>query len=227
MNPSQSTTPATNTDAPAPAFGRSVRERILATASRLFLLQGIRAVGVDDIIREAGVAKASFYKWYPSKDDVVVAFLKRRDAAWRDWLARTVSRLSPEPDGRPLAIFDALEERFTHQDFRGCSFLNCLFELPDRSHAGHITADEHKREVIAYVEEVLVLAGIQEPAALARDFMILIDGAIATAVREGGPNAAQAAKRMASVLLRDRFESAERSERAGPRDRPASRGGAR
>lgn len=179
------------------------RERILETAAELFYADGIRAVGVDTIIARAGVAKASFYKHFPSKDDLVVAFLKRRDAQWRELLRRAVERQSPEPAGRPLAIFDVLAQRFAKPEFRGCAFINSIVELANRSHAAHAAADEHKRAVTAYLSELLQAAGVADAEALAHEFMVLMDGAIVTALREGSPRAAQSAKRIAATLLRE------------------------
>ncbi len=184
----------------------SPRDRILKTASELFYADGVRAVGVDTIIARAGVAKASFYKHFPSKDDLVLEFLKRSDALLRHWLAQAVERLSPAPAGRPLAVFDALAQRFVSKDFRGCAFNNSVVELADRSHAAHVAAEEHKREVTAYISGLLKDAGIAEPKDLASEFMLLIDGAIVTAVREGSPAAAQSAKRIAALLLQQATE---------------------
>jgi len=181
----------------------SCRERILQTAAELFYAEGIRAVGVDTIIANANVAKASFYKHFPSKDDLVLEFLKRRDAFWRDWLVSGVERLSPDAAGRPLAVFDALAERFVTKGFRGCAFINTIVELANRNHAAHVASDEHKRAVTSYLRGLLKAAGVAKPDGLAHEFMILMDGAIVTAVREGSPRAALAAKRIAAILLRD------------------------
>lgn len=181
---------------------QSPRERVLKTASELFYAQGIRAVGVDAIIARAGVAKASFYKHFPSKDDLIVSFLKRRDALLREWVAQTVERLSPQPAGRPLAVFDALAQRFASKEFRGCAFLNAIVEIADRNHAAHAVAVEHKRAFTSYLSGLLEAAGVSMPEELAREFMILVDGAIVTALREGSPRAAQSAKHIAATLLR-------------------------
>jgi len=180
---------------------QSPRERILKTASELFYAGGVRAVGVDTVIAHAGVAKASFYKYFPSKNDLIVAFLKRRDAVLRQWLEQTVERLSPDPAGRPLAVFDALAQRFSSKDFRGCAFINCMVELADRGHPARTAADEHKRLTTTYIFGLLKQAGVPDPEDLAQEFMILMDGAIVTAVREGSPRAAHSAKRIAAMLL--------------------------
>jgi AcrR family transcriptional regulator len=185
---------------------QSPRQRLLETASELFYMQGIRATGIDMIIAKANVAKASFYQHFPSKDALVVAFLERRDEAWREWLADAVTRLSPAPSGRPLAVFDALHERFGRKDFRGCAFVNSMIELADRSHAAHIAAATHKQKVISYLTALLKEASFESlpPSgieALAKQLMLLIDGAIVTAVREGNAHSAIEAKQLAILLL--------------------------
>jgi AcrR family transcriptional regulator len=103
---------------------RAPRERILDAASAAFYRRGIRAVGVDSVIADADVAKATLYRHFPSKDALVQAFLERRDERWRAWFADAVERLAPDPADRPLAAFDALGEWFGSEDFRGCAFIN-------------------------------------------------------------------------------------------------------
>lgn len=179
----------------------SPAERVLAVASRLFYQRGIRATGIDAIIAESGVAKASFYKHYSSKDDLVVAFLRRRDEQWRRWVAERVEALSPTPGGRPLAVFDVLGERFSGKDFRGCAFINCMVELADRSAPAHLAAVEHKRAVTAYFESLLREAGVANAPEVAHQFIVLMDGAIVTAVREGRPDSAMVAKGIAALIL--------------------------
>jgi len=189
----------------------AARERILETASELFYAEGLRAVGVDTIIAKAGVAKASFYKHFPSKDDLIVAFLRRRDGLWRQWLQERVEQLSPAPQGRPLAVFDALAERFARADYRGCAFINSMVELADPTHTAHRTAQEHKREVIRYLNGLLAEAGISKPDDLSYQFMMLIDGAVVTRLREGTPAAALSAKRVAATLLQNTPPTKKRS----------------
>src|SRR5437660_1647306 len=93
------------------------RERLLDAAEELFYAEGVRAVGVERILAESGVGRASFYRHFASKDDLVVAVLRRRDQAWRAWLAERVDALG----GKPLDVFAALAERFACADFRGCA----------------------------------------------------------------------------------------------------------
>lgn len=179
----------------------SHRERILEVASQLFYQNGIRAVGVDTIIAEANVAKMTFYKHFKTKDTLVVEFLKRRDERWRSWLEETVYRLAPQVQDRPLAIFDALEERFLTADFRGCAFINTMVEVADGDHLAHQTAAEHKQKVQSFIYSVLAEAQVRDSEELSKAFMLLVDGAIVTAVREKNPNAAGEAKKIAARLI--------------------------
>jgi AcrR family transcriptional regulator len=177
------------------------RERILEVASQLFYQNGIRAVGIDTIIARADVAKMTFYKHFKTKDMLIVEFLKRRDERWRSWLEETVLRLAPQVKERPLAIFDALEERFQTADFRGCAFINTMVEVADGNHLAHQTAAEHKEKVQGFIQSILIDAQIENAEELSKAFMLLVDGAIVTAVREKSPNAARAAKKMAAGLI--------------------------
>ena len=179
----------------------AARDRILEVASQLFYQHGIRAVGVDTLIAQSGVAKMTFYKHFKSKDLLVLEFLQRRDTNWRAWFESAVCRLAPNAEDRPLAIFDALEERFSSKDFRGCAFINTMIEMADGDHMAHQAADEHKQNVQRMVRSFLSAAGIKKSAELAKVFSLLMDGAIVTAVRERKPDAAKAAKKIAATLL--------------------------
>ena len=107
----------------------SVRENVLDAAYDLFNQKGTRAVGVDAIIARAGVAKATFYHHFPSKDDLVIAFLQRREQLWtREWFEAEVNKRGATPGERLLAIFDVFDEWFQREDFEGCPFLRTLFE---------------------------------------------------------------------------------------------------
>lgn len=179
----------------------SPRQRILSTADQLFYAHGLRAVGTDRIIAEADVAKASLYRHFPSKDDLIVAFVEQRAERARETLEQVVTRLSPDPKGRPLAVFDALRQKLEAPDYRGCAFINSIVELADPEHGAHRAADQHKRDVMHYYSTLLEEAGYAEPAILASQFGLLVDGALVTALREDSPAAADRARAVAAILL--------------------------
>jgi AcrR family transcriptional regulator len=180
---------------------RAARERILDAASDLFYREGFRAAGIDTIVARAGVAKMTLYHHFPSKDELVVAFLRRRDERWRCWFGAAVERRAATPRERLLAAFDALEEWFASPDFRGCAFINAAAEFPDPEHPARQAVLEHKQQVRAYLHQLSIETGLSDADALAQQLLILMEGAIVTAVIEGGAAAAQGARRAAAVLL--------------------------
>ncbi|GAA2788445.1 TetR/AcrR family transcriptional regulator [Kitasatospora sp. CM 4170] len=177
------------------------RARLLSTAEDLFYAEGVRAVGVDRILSVSGVGRASFYRHFASKDDLVVAVLQGRDTRWREWLRDCVDARELPPEERPLAVFDALAERFARRDFRGCAFVNTMIEAADRDSAAHRVAAGHKAAVTDYLDQLLTDAGYRDHTALAEHLVLLIDGAIVTAVREGTTEPARRARRIAAALL--------------------------
>ena len=179
-----------------------LKQRVLETADKLFYAEGIRAVGIDRIIEESGIAKASFYRFFASKDVLITEWIETRDAAWRRWLEESVDLLAPDPADRPLAVFDAIYSRFRNPAFRGCAFQNTIVELARADHPAVIAARAHKAAVTSMLKGYLSGAGYGAAAGdLAVQFMQLIDGALVTAVREQQPDAALRARQIAAMLL--------------------------
>jgi AcrR family transcriptional regulator len=177
------------------------RERILDTAYGLFSRRGVRAVGVDEVIREAGVAKATLYRHFPSKDDLVLAFLRQRERRWtHDFVEREARRRGSTPEERLLAIFDVFDEWFHRDDFEGCSFINVMLETADREHpVGRASAD-HLANIRTVVATLAAEAGLREPDEFARSWHILMKGSIVQAA-EGDAQAAKRAQAMARALI--------------------------
>jgi AcrR family transcriptional regulator len=186
---------------PPPSAPSAARARILDAASEAFYRRGIGAVGVDAIVAEADVAKATLYRHFRSKDDLVVAFLRRRDERWRDWLRADVERLSPDPAGRPLAVFDALGGWFSSDDFRGCAFINAAAEIADPGHPARAAVQEHKRLCGEYLAELLVAAGSPRAAEDASVLLLLMEGAMVSALIERDPTPAARARAAAARVL--------------------------
>jgi AcrR family transcriptional regulator len=191
----------------------NARQRLLDTAERLFYADGIRGVGIERILTESGVGRASFYRHFPSKDELVVAVLRARDERWRRWLDDAVTTRG----GGPLAVFDALADRFAAADFRGCAFINTMVEAADPESAAHGAAADHKRHVTAYVDGLLAAGGHTDHAALAEHFVLLMDGAIVTALRQRDVEPARRAKAIAATLL------GEANAGSGSRNAPSDR----
>lgn len=162
------------------------RERILDTAGRLFYRDGIRAVGVDTIVAEAGVAKMSLYRHFPSKDDLVVAYMERMHAEFWAWLAAQTAPYPGEPRRALEAIFEGVVQLAGSPQCLGCAFLGLAIEFPDTNYPGHRLAIQHKLAVMERLAELATAAGARAPRELAGQLLLLMDGAWG-AVRMFGP----------------------------------------
>jgi AcrR family transcriptional regulator len=180
---------------------QSARERILDTAYELFSRHGTRAVGVDRIIAECGIAKMTLYRNFPSKNDLILAFLERRDELWtRAWLQAEAQRRGTTPAQRLLAIFDTFEGWFARADFEGCSFINVMLEVDDVDNPIRQATVRHLESIRGFVRGLAEESGIQDADGFARQWHILMKGSIVSAA-EGDLEAASRAKQMGALLL--------------------------
>lgn len=178
----------------------AARERILDTATRLFYAKGIRAVGVDLIIAESGVAKATFYKHFPAKDDLVVAYLDGVDAAWTSQLRAAAAAAGDDPADQIVGLFGALSSACLSDGYRGCGFLNAAAESPPGTPV-HDRTVAHKTAVLAWVRDLAEAAGAVDPDALARSITLLLDGGLASGSLDASPDAPAAAAAAARALV--------------------------
>jgi AcrR family transcriptional regulator len=176
-------------------------ERILDSSYELFSRHGVRAVGVDAIVAHAGVAKMTLYRYFASKDELVLAFMERREQRWsQGWVQAETTNRAATPGGRLLAIFDLFDEWFQRDDFEGCSFMNVLLEIDDREHPVHKAAVKHLFNIRAFLEELATEAGVRDPDGFSRRWHILMKGSI-VAAGEGDRGAARAAQDIGRQLL--------------------------
>jgi AcrR family transcriptional regulator len=179
--------------------GGSPRDRLLAAANELFYEHGVHTVGIDTIIERAGVAKASLYSTFGSKDGLVRAYLEARHEARRARLTAEIER-HEDPKDRLLAIFDVLATTVAQPGFRGCAFANAVAESELDSAAADVTRGVRRRLLDTMVELTTAL-GVGDPAALARQLTVLYDGALAQSRLDPTPAAAEAAKAAANELV--------------------------
>jgi AcrR family transcriptional regulator len=179
----------------------SARDRILEAAYGLFSSRGIRAVGTEEVLATAGVSKSTLYRHFRSKENLVLAFLQRREHRWtREFVEAEARRRGSTPRDQLLAIFDVFDEWFHRHDFEGCSFINVLLEMGDlenpvgKASAAHL---EYIRSVVAALAEE---AGVKDVESFAHSWHILMKGSI-VAAGEGDTMAARRAKAMAESLL--------------------------
>jgi AcrR family transcriptional regulator len=175
-------------------------DRIVETAYDLFSRRGVRDVGIDELITRAGVAKATFYRHFRSKDELVLTFLARREERWtKDWVEDEARRRGSTPEESLLAIFDLFDEWFHREDFEGCSFVNVLLEMGAQHPAGRASVQylQNIRDVVCGLAEE---AGLRDPIDFARSWHILMKGSIVQA-GEGDTEAARRAKTIARLLI--------------------------
>jgi len=177
------------------------RQRILETADRLFYKDGIHSVGIDRVIAEAGVAKMTLYKYFPSKEDLIVAVLERRKRLSLEFYRSAVERHTGRSKDKLRAFFAGLEERFESPGYRGCALQNAALELADPAHPGAKVAREYKRRFVEFLSEVVQESAGKEAAKLAPAIALLVEGAIVSTAMQGIPNAARIAREAALNLV--------------------------
>jgi len=194
-------------DGPAPP-----RARILTAAYELFSQRGIRDVGVDELIARSGVAKSTFYRLFASKQDLVLAFLQRREEIWT-WgvVVGGATQRAATPEQQLLAIFDVFDEWFDRDDFEGCSFINVLLELGIEDPAGRASSD-HGENIRLILRGLAEQAGLVDCDEFASCLHILMKGSIVSAVDDGA-RASQRAKTMARHLIEQHRKPGDRGRR--------------
>lgn len=179
--------------------GSDVVDHILAVAGDLFYRRGIRAVGIDEVIATAGVARATLYRHFPSKEDLVVAYLEGRSARLRAQFEAGVDPAAP-PQAAVLALFDGLTARVTGPDFRGCAFFLAVSEHGDSPRIRSIS-ESYKRYVRDHFARLLAPALTLATADLPDRLAIVYEGALSLAVILPGQSIAAHAHRSAELLL--------------------------
>jgi AcrR family transcriptional regulator len=190
---------------------KPARQRILDVAGELFYRDGFRAVGVDTVVERSGVAKTTLYHHFGSKDELIVAYLEEANERFWAWFDDAVAG-EHEPRAKLVALFDALGTLARSPECLGCTFQGTAAEFPDPDHPGHLAAKAHKQAVLRRLRELAGQAGASDPAELARELLLLMDGAFAASrmfARRGSPAASVA--RAAQTLIDEHLP------RPGPR----------
>lgn len=179
----------------------TARQRILATATALFYAEGIRAVGVDRVIAESGVAKATLYQQFRSKEELVVACLERRAEHWQRSIAGPAVAVTGSTMRRVDAVFDRLGKALIAPEFRGCPFIKAAAEYPDPTGPVGTAIAAHRADVRSLFAELLADLPAVHRAALADELVLLCDGAMVGAQLGDRRRAARAARRAARRLI--------------------------
>ena len=185
---------------PAPG----TRDRILKVAARLFQEHGVRAVGLQQVIDQTGLGKNLLYREFPSKDDLVAAWLREGRAAWWSSMRAVTAPFDGDPARQLLAIVEMGSEAAIAPDFRGCIFHNTSTEFREAAHPANREAVDQLRQLHAYLEQLAVEAGASEPASLADSLMVVMDGMYASSAALGPDGPGRVGVTMARVLI-ERF----------------------
>jgi AcrR family transcriptional regulator len=159
----------------------SKRDELVQKALASFYVGGFHAIGMDRLAKETGVSKTAIYKHFRTKEDLILATLRLRDEQFRNWLRRRVEALASDPEDQLMAIFDALGEWFEEPGYRSCLFVKASSEYQDSSHPIHATAAEHKRLLRIYFTSIAEQTKAADPKALARQLLLIKEGAIVLA----------------------------------------------
>ncbi|MCK1791071.1 TetR/AcrR family transcriptional regulator [Pseudomonas violetae] len=179
----------------------NTRERLIDSALKLFLSQGIYITGVMSIAAMAGVTKMTLYSHFPSKDALIVACLEERDRRWREEVARTLAG-HPDPISGMLAFFD-LYQRFLLQDSeRGCLFVNSAAEFPQFSHPVHLAVIRHKQGIRENLAALAMSAGVSNPGVAAEGLFILLEGSFISGAMGQGARVFDTARQIADCWIR-------------------------
>lgn len=182
-----------------------VRDRIFATARDLFYRHGIRAVGVDTIACEAGTNKMSFYRSFPSKDELVAEYLRDQEREGWAWWDETIAPFAGDPKAQLEALFDAHITKTSEEECRGCALANAAVEIAERDHPARKVVESYKAEMRRRFRALAAELGAKEANGLGDALMLLWEGAYLTRLTfentEGSPahNAAKAARALIQV----------------------------
>lgn len=158
-----------------------VRHRILNTARELFYREGVRAVGVDTVVAQSGVAKTSLYRWFPSKDALIAAVLQEEAKdRWAGW-DYNLANADPDPREQLRAEFKGIARYVSSSKFRGCPFMNVITEFPDPEHPARKIAIEMTQELRRRMRVLVDKLEVRDPVELTDQLVLLVDGAFSTA----------------------------------------------
>jgi AcrR family transcriptional regulator len=179
----------------------SVSERILSTADDLFYREGVRAVGIQRVIEEAGIAKASLYAHYASKDDLVAACMERRADATRAAVEAALAAAPADPRAQLLALFDFQREAVASPGFHGCPVQKTHTEIVEADHPAKLVTVAHRQWLLDLFARLVKEAGLTSPDAVTGTLVVLFDGAIATTMVDGNCNATRYARWAAEQII--------------------------
>lgn len=178
-----------------------LREKIVAVASDLFHSRGINSTGVDTIVAVAGTTKMTLYKYFKSKEDLIIEVMQRSQNEFETWLNERLDQQTKKPSEKLQKLFDCVEEWITSSEFRGVGFLNASAEFPNEENTIHKFSIEQSRQFKQYITNLASEAGIKDAEGLALQLAMLIEGALQAEQLKRGSGAIKYAKKAAKLLI--------------------------
>jgi len=182
-------------------MSQNLQEKILSAASELFYSQGIRATGVDAIAKAAKTTKMTLYRYFPSKDDLIVAVLRQHTENFRTWFIAQVEAKADQPKAKLLAMFDVINELMTAPEFRGCALINATAEFPQETGPVHQVSAEFYDNFRHYITNLATESQLKNPDNIAFQLSLLIKGALVSEQMKRQSGAAEQAKQAAIMLI--------------------------
>lgn len=184
-----------------------LREKILHVASDLFHTRGINSTGVDTIVAVAGTTKMTLYKYFRSKEELILEVLQRGHQDFENWLSDKLAQNARKPSERLQKLFDFIEEWVTAPDFRGMAFLKASAEFPNEENAIHRLSADQSRKFRQYLAELATDAGVKDADGLALQLSLLIEGAMQAEQMKRGSGAIKYAKKASKILIDSALKS--------------------
>ncbi|NBQ85455.1 MAG: TetR/AcrR family transcriptional regulator [Methylophilaceae bacterium] len=178
-----------------------LREKILNVATDLFQTRGINSTGVDTIVAVAGTTKMTLYKYFKSKEDLILEVLEKGHQDFHAWLTDNLNKSSKQPAEKLQKLFDFIEQWITSPDFRGMAFIKASAEFPNEESAVHKLSADHAKEFRTYIASLAAEAGIIDTEGLALQLSLLIEGAMQAEQMKRGSGAVKYAKKAAKILI--------------------------
>jgi AcrR family transcriptional regulator len=184
------------------------RQRLIEAAAKRFYRDGFRNVGIDQVLADVGISKTAFYKHFESKDDLMLAVLDMKNKWFQGVLrdeANSIAGGDCCPADRVRRLFDVVEMIINSDEFQGCIFINAAIEFPLAHEPAHRAAAKHKRAIEAIVCDLAEKAHADDPAAMAQELCLIMEGAYVTRQVTGDADAAAIARRMAETVIAARL----------------------
>ena len=180
---------------------REPRDKILIAAAELFECKGFNRVSINEIIASSDIARRTFYRYFPSKDELIIEVMRFQAKRWLKWFEETLEQRASSPKEKILTSFDVLREWYVSPEFKGCPFIKAAVELANTSHSVKQICATVRQSIRTYIFKLALEAGIPQPEVFSQQYLLLVSGSILMASIEGNPEGAEYARNTLAVFM--------------------------